>query len=173
VHDIDIAQWATGLERTGPVEIEGHGVFPADGLFDTVLTYRLEFRYANGVTITMTDTGRNRHGVLFEGTKGTIFTRGGIECNPPELLQEKIGPNDVHLYASLNHEANFIECVKSRAATITPAEVAHRSCSTCLLGGIALKLGRKLRWDPAAERFVNDPQADRLLAYAMRGPWSL
>ena len=74
---------------------------------------------------------------------------------------------------SLNHEANFIECVKSRATTIAPAEVAHRSASTCLLGGIALKLGRKLRWDPAAERFLDDPEADRLLGYAMRDPWSL
>ncbi|MBM4037246.1 MAG: Gfo/Idh/MocA family oxidoreductase [Planctomycetes bacterium] len=173
VHDIDIAQWGLGLERTGPVEIEGTGVFPKDGLYDTVLTYRLEFRYANGAVITMTDTGQNRHGVLFEGTEGTVYTRGGIECKPSSLAYERFGANEVHLYQSSNHEANLIECIKTRRETITPAEIAHRSCSTCLLGGIALQLGRRLRWDPAAERFPDNPDANRLLSYAMRSPWTL
>ena len=68
VHDIDIAHWGMGTELTGPVEIEGEGVFPRDGLFDVVLTYRLEFKYANGLRIIMTDTGKSRHGVRFEGT---------------------------------------------------------------------------------------------------------
>jgi len=63
VHDIDIAQWGLGMERSGPVEIEGRGVYPKDGLHDTILTYRIEFTYANGLKIIMTDTGQNRHGV--------------------------------------------------------------------------------------------------------------
>ncbi|HEY3322126.1 MAG TPA: Gfo/Idh/MocA family oxidoreductase [Planctomycetota bacterium] len=173
VHDIDIAQWAIGMERSGPVEIEGTGVYPAEGLFDTVLTYELHFKYANGFSITMTDTGRNRHGVTFVGTKGTVFTRGGIECDPPSLMREKFSPGEVHLYESANHEANFIQCVKSRAETLTPIDIAHRSCSTCLLGGIALKLGRKLRWNPDTEHFIDDPQAESLLTYPMRAPWKM
>jgi len=171
VHDLDIAQWGMGLERSGPVAIEGRGVYPSDGLFDTIMTYRIEFTYANGVKIVMTDTGQNRHGVKFVGSKGWVFTRGGIEAQPASLLKETIGPNEIHLYRSPEHSQNFIDCVRSRGETITPAEIAHRATSTALLGGIACKLGRKLTWDPAKERFADDPEADRLLDCPLRAPW--
>jgi hypothetical protein len=174
VHDIDIAHWGMDTELTGPVSIEGKGVFPTEGLYDTVLTYDLKFAYANGVEIFMTDTTKNRHGVQFFGTEGWVGTRGNwIEAKPESLLQVKLRPTEQHLYASQNHEANFLECVKTRAQTITPIEVAHRSTSVCLIGGIALKLDRKLAWDPAKERFVNDAQANSLLSYTMRSPWTL
>ena len=173
VHDLDIAQWGIGMERTGPVFIEGQGVFPRQGLFDTVLTFEIHFRYANGVTIEMTDTGRNRHGVQFIGEEGWIFTRGGIEAKPEWLLREKLGPHDVHLERSPGHAQNFIDCVRTRRQTITPPEIAHRATSTALLGGIALRLGRPLRWDPEKEEFVDDPAANRLLSCAWREPWDL
>jgi len=173
VHDLDIAQWAIGMERSGPVRIEGAGVYPQGGLFDTILTYRIEFTYANGVKIVMTDTGKNRHGVKFIGEKGWIFTRGGIEAQPRSLLDEKIGPDETRLYASPGHAQNFIECVRTRRETITPPEIAHRATSTALLGGIACQLRRPLQWDPEKERFVNDSEADRLLCYAMRAPWQV
>lgn len=173
VHDMDIAHWALDLEHTGPVEVEGTATFPQDGMFDTALTYHIEFKYANGMTITLTDTGENRHGVLFEGTKGKVHTRGGIETDPPSLAQVKLRPKEVHLCESSFHEANFIDCVRRRSQTIAPVEVAHRSTSVCLLGGIAVKLGRRLRWDPGRETFVNDEEANRLLACAMRDPWPL
>lgn len=173
VHDIDIAQWAIGMERSGPVEIEGRGVFPKDGLFDTVMTYEIEFRYANGVALLMTDTSRNRHGVRFDGTKGWVFTRDRIEAAPADLLEDVIRPGEIHLERSPGHTRNFLDCVKSRAEPITSAEVAHRATSTALLGGIAVRLGRKLRWDPALEKFVGDEAANRMLSGAMRSPWSL
>jgi predicted dehydrogenase len=173
VHDMDIAQWGIGMELSGPVEVSGTGVFPASGIFDTVLTFELKFRYANGVTITMTDTGRNRHGVTFIGTKGKVFTRSEIECDPPSLMRETFGPGDVRLYRSDFHEGNFIDCVKTRRPTITPIEIAHRSTSACLLGGIALQTGRTIRWDPQTERIIGDPEAERLLSYPMRTPWRL
>lgn len=173
VHDLDIAQWAIGMERSGPVTIEGRGVYPKDGLFNTVMTYRIEYTYANGIKIIMTDTGQNRHGVRFVGEKGWIFTREGIEAEPRSLLGARIGPEEVHLYRSPDHAQNFLDCVKTRRETITPPEIAHRATSTALLGGIACKLERKLNWDPSRERFVNDPEADRLLSCAMRGPWML
>ena len=173
VHDIDIAHWGMGTEHTGPVTIEGEGQFPEKGLFDTVMDYRIEFNYANGVTILMTDTNHNRHGVQFVGSEGSIFTRGGIEADPPALLSENSGPNEVRLYESNLHEQNFLDCVRTRGATITPAEVAHRSTSVGLLGGIAVKLGRKLRWDPEMEQFPGDDEANRMLAYTMRSPWRL
>jgi predicted dehydrogenase len=171
VHDLDIAQWGMGLEKSGPVAIEGEGVYPSDGLFDTITTYRIEFTYANGVKIVMTDTGRNRHGVKFVGEDGWVFTRGDIEASPKSLLREAIRPDETRLYRSPGHAQNFIDCVRSRGETITPAEVAHRATSTALLGGIACRLGRRLEWDPERERFVGDPEADRLLGGTMRPPW--
>ncbi len=173
VHDLDIAHWGMDTEHTGPIAVEGEGVFPRDGLFDTVLTFDLAFEYANGITITMTDTGKNPHGVRFNGREGWIHTRGAITCEPASLAKAFVGPNDVHLYKSDFHERNFLECIRTRRETITPVEVAHRSTSAALIGGIALKLGRRLEWDPAKERFVNDPEADRLLSYPMRAPWRL
>jgi predicted dehydrogenase len=171
VHDMDIAQWGIGMEESGPVEIEGHGVFPEDGLFDTVLDYHLTFRYSNGVTIDMADTGKNRFGVLFEGTEGSIHTRGNLEISAGDVDTSPLKPGDTRLYESYNHEGNFIESVRSGKETITPVEVAHRSTSTCQLGAIALQLGRKLRWNPQNERFIDDEIANRMLSRSNRSPW--
>jgi predicted dehydrogenase len=173
VHDLDIAQWGMGLERSGPVAVEGRGVYPEDGLFDTVLTFDIVFEYANGVKVIMTDTGKNAHGVKFVGDDGWVFVRSDIDAEPKSLLREEIGPGETHLYRSPDHARNFIDCVRSRGETITPAEVAHRATSTALLGGIACRLGRRLRWDPAAERFVGDEAANGLLRCAMRSPWAV
>jgi len=173
VHDLDIAHWGMGMERSGPVWIEGRAEYPRQGLFDTPITFQIEFRYPNGVTLEMTDTGRNRHGVRFVGEEGWIFTRGGIEASPERLLRERLGPGDARLYAAPNHAQNFIDCVRSRRETITPPEIAHRATSAALLAGIACRLGRPLRWDPEKERFLDDPVANRLLACAWRKPWDL
>ena len=173
VHDLDIAQWAIGMGRSGPVEIEGRGVFPVDGLYDTVMTYELEFTYPNGVKLLMTDTSRNRHGVTFLGSEGKVYTRFTIETQPKALARAEFKPGDIHLEKSPGHQRNFVDCVKSRQEPVTSAEIAHRATSTALLGGIAVKLGRKLRWNPKTERFIDDPQADSLLTCAMRPPWRL
>jgi len=162
VHDLDIAQWGMGLERSGPIKIEGKGVYPTQGLFDTVLTYRLEFTYANGITVVMTDTSQNRHGVKFVGDEGWVFTRGGIEAKPRAILRHPPSKDDVRLYRSGDHARNFIDCVRSRRETITSVEIAHRATSTALLGGIACQLQRPLHWNPATETFQDD-DANRLL----------
>ena len=175
VHDIDLAHWGLGLENTGPVTVEGKGVYPTSGLFNTVLTFELTFTYADGRQIHMTDTSKNRHGVVFHAEKGKdwLFCRGGMDASNRELLRERYKEGDTKLYVSNQHEKNFVDCIKSGKKTITPIEVAHRSTSVCLLGGICLKLGRKLQWDPKAEKFVNDDEANKLLRYPMRKPWSL
>ncbi len=175
VHDIDLAQWGLGTEDTGPVTVEGKGVFPKSGLFDTVLTYDLEFTYADGRKIFMTDTGKNRHGVTFhhENGKDWVYCRSSFDASDRNLLRTQLKDSDIKLYESKVHEKNFIECVKSRKPTITPVDVAHRSTSICLIGGICLKLGRKLQWDPKTEKFVNDDEANKLLSYDMRKPWHL
>ena len=128
----------------------------------------------DGRQVIMTDTTKNRHGVQFFGSDGWVATRGDwIEAKPQSLLKIKLRPNELSLYDSQNHEANFLACVKTRTQTITPIEVAHRSTSVCLLGGMALRLNRELQWNPDEERFVKDEQANRLLTYAMRSPWTL
>ncbi len=173
-HHNDIAQWGMGTEYTGPVTVEGQTEFPKDGLWDVHGDFTIEYTYANGVKVICADNKVNKQGVVFEGDKGSVYVRRGhIEANPASLLQETIGPNETKLYVSNNHKGNFYECIKSRAQTIAPAEVAHRSCSVCLLGEIAMRLGRKLHWNPKTEQFDNDDEANRMLFKPMRAPWRL
>ncbi len=174
VHDIDLAHWGLGLENTGPVRIEGRGTFPQAGLFNTVLDYELTFTYADGRQIVMTDTRQNRHGVKFmhENGKDWVYCRSGIDASDKNLLQTKLKESDTRLYASSQHEKNFADCIrKGTTETITPIDVAHRSTSVCLLGGICLDLGRPLEWDPEAQKFVNDNEANARLDYPHRDPW--
>jgi predicted dehydrogenase len=173
-HHNDIAQWGMGTEYTGPVEIQGQAQYPKDGLWDVHGEFSIEYTYANGVKVICADNVKNKQGVLFEGTEGWVYVkRGQIDAEPKSLLTSTIKPDEIHLYQSNNHKENFLECIKSRAETIAPVEVAHRSCSVCLLGDIAMRLGRKLKWDPDKEKFTNDEQANRLLSKPMRSPWQL
>ena len=173
-HHNDIAQWGMGTEYTGPVEIEGQAEYPKDGLWDVHGTFRIEYTYANGVKVICADNNKNKQGILFEGTQGWVYIkRGEIDAQPKSLLSSTIGPNEIHLYESNNHKANFFECIKSRAETAAPVEVGHRSCSVCLLGEIAMRLGQKLKWDPETEQFNNNDEANRMLSRAMRSPWQL
>ena len=117
VHDIDLALWGLGITNEGPITIEGKGVFPESGLFDTVLTYELQFTWPDGRRITMTDTGRNKHGVKFQGDKDWLFCRSSMNASNREILRTPLKGLDVKLYESRQHEGNFIECCKSRQAT--------------------------------------------------------
>lgn len=191
IHHVDIAQWGNGTDDTGPVQIEGTGVIPRDGLCDTPLFWRVEHLYANGVTMIHMDS---RHtaaefpqfaeaaaslqipgcGILFIGTDGwVIVSRGGIDARPKTLLQETFGSGDIRLPASNDHKRDFLECVRTRGKTVSPIEAAVRSDTICHLDDIAIRLGRKLRWDPQKELFVADDQANRMLRRPMRSPWTL
>jgi myo-inositol 2-dehydrogenase/D-chiro-inositol 1-dehydrogenase len=173
-HHNDIAQWGMGTEYTGPVEIEGQAEFPRDGLWDVHGDFSIEYTYANGVKVICADNKKNKQGVVFEGSEGWVYVRRGfIDAQPKSLLTSTIGPDEIHLYKSNNHKANWLECIKSRAETIAPAEIGHRSCTVCLLGDIAMRLGRKLRWDPDKEQFVGDDEANKMLWRPMRSPWTL
>ena len=174
VHHLDMAQWALDADHSGPVEIDGHGVFPKDGLWDTPLTWSIDYIYANGVRMNFTDNRKNRQGVRFEGTEGWIHvTRNSIDAHPKSLLRSVISPNEIHLYKCNNDDQNFIECVKTRSKTCSPIDAAHRSTTVGYLGYISILLGRKLRWDPLKECFIHDEQANRMLSRSMRSPWHL
>ncbi|MBN1806586.1 MAG: Gfo/Idh/MocA family oxidoreductase [Sedimentisphaerales bacterium] len=173
-HHNDIAQWGMGTEYTGPVEIEGKAEYPKDGLWNVHGDFHIEYTYANGVKVICADNKENKQGILFEGTEGWVYVkRGQIDANPKSLLSSTIGPDEIHLYESNNHKENFLECIKSRKETIAPVEIGHRSCTVCLLGDIAMRTGRKLKWNPEKEQFPNDDGANRMLYKPMRGTWCL
>ncbi len=175
VHHVDSAQQGNGTDLTGPVEISGHGLFPDEGLYDTAVRWRLECRYANGVTLVDADVSRQRMGVTYEGTEGTVYTwrDDRLETSPASLRDEVIGPDEFHTYASDDHMQNFLDCIRTRKETAAPVEIAHRSTTICTIGAIALRLGRTLKWDPEKERFEGDDEANRLLGRPMREPWRL
>jgi predicted dehydrogenase len=171
-HMNDIAQWGNGSELSGPVEIEATAEFPQRGVFDVHTTFRSEGRYANGVRLVQ-ETG-DPAGVRFEGDRGFVFVRrGAIEPSDRALVKEEPGEGEIKLYRSTNHMKNFLECMRSRKEPAAPVEVAHRSNSVCILTHIGMKLGRKLKWDPEAERFADDDEANRWLDYPHRRPWTV
>ena len=171
-HLNDIAQWGSGAERTGPVEVEARGTYPKDGLWNVLLDFEVEYRFAGGVGMVY-KTGRPY--VRFEGDEGWIEASYGsrtIKASGESILRSAIGSGEIRL--PLVHEKrDFLNCIKTRGRTLADAEVGHRTTSLCQLGHIAIQVGRKLRWDPQAERFPDDPEANRLLSRSMRSPWRL
>ncbi len=175
-HHIDIAHWGLGFDETGPVEVEGKGVYPKDGIYNVPTEYKFTCKYANGIEMVVASDRLvpKGMGTVWYGEKGWVHVdRGRQATEPASLWNETIGPNEIRLYESRDHHQNFLDCVKSRRKAITPIEVAHRSISVGLLGEIAMLLERKLRWNPEKEEFVNDPEANRLLSRPMRAPWHL
>ena len=157
-HHFDIAQWALDMDGSGPVVIEP----PEKG--DT----GCKFTYANGVV--MYHGGPS--GCTFEGTEGTIYVdRGRLESNPPKILEDKLDASAVRLYHAKDHRRNWIDCIRSRKPAICTAEVGHRTATVCNVGNIAYWLRRKLRWDPATERFVDDAEANKWVDREVRDPW--
>ncbi|MEL7587327.1 MAG: Gfo/Idh/MocA family oxidoreductase [Prolixibacteraceae bacterium] len=175
-HHIDIAHWGLGLDRTGPVEVEGIGVYPEEGIFDVPVKYDFMCRYANGIKIRVANSSRLKHGMgaVWYGDQGWIHvSRGKLFASDPKILEEKMGEGDTLLYKSDDHFQNFLECIKSGKETITPVDVAHRSISVGLLGEIAMTTGQKIQWDPEKEEIVGNERAARLLDRPMRQPWSI
>jgi predicted dehydrogenase len=188
-HHIDCAHWAMGTEYTGPVEISGWAEFPKKGLWDVHGRFKTEALYANGVRMIV--SGEFPNGIRFEGTDGWIFVWRGNEtvtasdpvaklkdsqalsASDPKIVESAIGPGEIHLYESKDHHGNWLDCVKSRLQPIAPVEVGHRSCSACLLHHAAMKLKRKLYWDPAREWFHNDDEANAMLSRPQRWPWRI
>jgi len=178
IHTIDIGTWGNGTDLTGPQEVEGIGEFPRDGLCNCATGWDVNLKFGNGVTINFTDGKRNPFGVKFEGTDGWVFVKeehlgGEVDANPKSVLRKEIGPNEVHLPVSNHHQQNFLDCVKSRARTAAPVESAVRSDTLIQLSDIAMRLGRKIKWDAEKEECVGDEQANRMLKRAMRSPWRL
>jgi predicted dehydrogenase len=173
-HHIDIAHWAMDLDHTGPVWVEGVGEYPTEGLYDVPSGYRFDCKYASGLTMTVADTGKIEMGTRWYGDRGWIHVnRQRLTAEPESLLEEQIGPGETHLYVSNNHSGNFLDCIRSRRQTITPAETAHRSISVAHLGEIAMRTGRRIYWNAETEEIIGDAAASSLLGRAYREPWYL
>lgn len=174
-HHVDIAHWGLGFDYEGPHEIEGHGEYPKDGLWNTATKYRLTAKYPKGITMTIAGGHRDiRGGTKWIGEDGWVWVdRGGMDASPKDILKEKIGPDEIHLFRSPGHWRNFLDCVKSRKTTLTPCEVAHRSATPGHLGQIAMLLGRKIRFNPKTEEILDDPTATRMFGRPMRSPWHI
>jgi predicted dehydrogenase len=177
-HHCDIAHWGMDSDNAGPSEIEGQGEFPPkDAVWNTCTKYRIQLKYPNNVAMIIAGGHPDiRGGTKWIGDKGWVWVdRGGFQSSIPEFNDISRLPDSqrqVKLYHSRNHQRNFLDCVKSRKPTITPAETAHRSAIPGHLGLIAMLVGRKIRWDAAQEVIIGDAEASRLLARPYRAPWT-
>ncbi len=167
-HLIDIAQWGLDADDTGPVEVQGKGVYPQSGLWNVLLSFEVEYRYANGVRMFYKTA---RPTIRFEGDKGWVGTAfgGPVEASSPEILNSVIGPDEIH-FPRMHEKRDLINAVKTRGRTLEDAEVGHRTTSVCHLGHIAIQRGKKLRWDPKAEQFHDDDEANRMVREPIHAP---
>jgi predicted dehydrogenase len=185
IHEIDIAQWANDSDTTGPIAVEGTGSFYAD-IRDTPYEWTVEHTYANGVRLIHMDMVtaekrapefnliNNNGATVIYGTEGWIYaSREGIITNPPSLATEKIGPNQIQVIRTNDHRRNWLDAIRTGQQPVCPLEAAVRSESVAQKAYISLRLGRKLRWDPVAEEFIGDAEANRWLTRPMRSPWHI
>lgn len=181
-HHVDIAHWAMGLQRPGPVEAEALAEFPSKGLWDVHGQYHVKMRYPNGATMYISDKYPN--GIKFIGEDGWIWvTRGkyapgagrstAFDASDPKILTSGLKDNEVHLHASPkgDHHLDWLTSIKTKQQPVAPAEEGHRSCTACLVAHAAMRQRRTLPWDPQAERFGSDEKANALLTRPQRSPY--
>ena len=178
-HHCDIAHWGCDFDNSGPSEIEGHGEFPPkDAVWNTCTKYRITLRYPRDITMIIAGGYDDiRGGTKWIGTDGWVYVdRGVFEASNEDWRDYRTLPDDlrkVKLYQSTNHQQNFLDSIKSRTPTITPAETAHHSAIPGHLGLISMFVGRKIKWDVATEKILKDEEATKLLTRDFRQPWTL
>jgi len=171
-HMYDIAQWALGVDTdSGPIEIEARADFPKRGLFDVHVGFQAWATYANGVKMV---SHNGNAGVNFIGSEGWIWVeRGSFKTHDRNIFREEFGAGGIKLYESKDQMRNFLECMRTRKDPIATVEAGHRSNSVCVLHHIAMKLKRKLKWDPKSERFVDNSEANKMLDFGHRHGWQV
>jgi predicted dehydrogenase len=185
-HHGDIAHWGLGFDLSGPSEVLAHGEFPpANAVWNVALKFNVECLYRKGVTgypndVTITIAGGSpaiNMGTKWIGTDGWVWVdRSGFDASNPDWTRLDSLPDNlrrIRLYESSEHRRNFLDSVKSRKPTITPVDVAHHSTIPGHLGLISMLVGRKLQWDVANEKILNDPEATALLTRPYRAPYKL
>ncbi|MGA2543827.1 MAG: Gfo/Idh/MocA family oxidoreductase [Verrucomicrobiota bacterium] len=178
-HHCDIAHWGMDCDNSGPLEVEGHGEFPAaDAIWNTCTKYRIELKYPKDIAMTISGGHDDiKDGAKWIGTEGWVwvdrehFKASNTEWEDVRDLPETL--RKVKLYHSRNHQQNFLDCVKSRQPTITPVETAHHSTIPGHLGLISMLVGRKIHWDAKHEKIIGDPEASKLMTRPYRPPWKM
>jgi myo-inositol 2-dehydrogenase / D-chiro-inositol 1-dehydrogenase len=186
-HHFDSAAWGMDTELTGPRFIEAVAEFPRSGLWNVHGDFMVKAEYDNGIH--MYTSGGYPNGIKYEGTEGWIWVSRGnyvasssdpvaqgesakaLDASDPNILKSVIGPDEIHLQKSNEHHGNWLGAIKGENELLSPVEIGHRACSVCLVSHIAMQLGRRLEWDPAAERFVNDDEANTYLSRDQRAPY--
>jgi len=195
-HHCDIAHWGMDCDSTGPVEMKPVSAEfpPRSAVWNTATAYHAEGTYANGVKMTIRNSNQDvKMGTKWIGTDGWVWVdRGGFDASKRELKKSvkrrdrenkvvegfeapKLGDDIIktRLYETRGHQRNFLDCVKSRKPTVTPAETAHHSAIPGHLALISLMTNRTLKWDPEKEVVIGDEEASKLLGRDYRGPWKL
>jgi predicted dehydrogenase len=182
IHDLDAAQFFLDTDDTTPIEIEGRAVYYED-IRDVPYSWTVEQKYSNGMSVIHMDlvTAKARAkqfefggmASLVTGSKGWIWvSRQSVRTEPESLAQTKIGVHEKRVLFSDDHKRNFLDAIRKRQPPISPIAAAVHAETMCQQSAIAMQLRRKLRWDPTAERFIDDEQANRLLSRAVRAPWT-
>jgi predicted dehydrogenase len=179
-HHNDIAQWGLGMDESGPIAVEAEGEQPTKepNSYNCHPSFKVTYTYASGAKLICTSGGENGIKFIGEDDRWIFVSRGRIEAGKgeakdPKLLEEPLAKDaSSRLYLSNNHMGNFLDGVRTRKPCICTAEVGHRSVTVCHIGVIALRTGKKLRWDPAKETF-DDEEANKLLSRPVRAPWKL
>ncbi|HEY8782936.1 MAG TPA: Gfo/Idh/MocA family oxidoreductase [Mucilaginibacter sp.] len=160
-HMFDIAQWGLDMDGSGPVMVT-----PPDK-DHPFLTYQ----YASGITMTHEPVGGD-NGLTFIGSAGSIHVvRGKLETMPETLKDKVIGPDEKHVYLSLDHYKDFLQAIRNRTKPVADVEIGHRTATVCNIGNIAYELRRPLQWNPHKEEFKNDDEANKLRSRDMRKEW--
>jgi predicted dehydrogenase len=182
IHDLDAAQFFLDTDDTTPIEIEGRARYYQD-VRDVPYSWTVEQKYANGASVIHMDlvTAKKRAkqfelgsmASLVTGSKGWVWvSRQGVRTEPESLATTVIGPQEKHVIFSDDHKQNFLDAIRKKAQPISPITAAVHAETMCQQSDIAMQLERKLRWDPKAERFIDDEQANRMLSRAIRAPWT-
>jgi hypothetical protein len=137
--------------------------------------FDITYKYANGTVIHCNSGGgKYKMGTRFEGEKGVIYVnRGALESEPESIVENDLKPSDTVLHQSRSHHQNWLECIKTRTAPICDVAIGHRSATVCHLGNIAVRTGKKVKWDPVKEQIVGDAELAKWAGKAYRAPWQL
>ena len=173
-HMFSVVSWAMGIDRTGPVTVEATGQEDPENLYDVPVTMSVRYEFADPkFVLTWEQPGVGGLNLQFTGDRATLsgfwdwaVIQGEADLSPTHATEK-------HLHESNDHFGNWFDCIASRERPACDVAIGHRVTSLSHLGNVAYQLGRKLRWDPAAERFEGDDEANRLLHVAYREPWRL
>lgn len=176
VHHLDVALWGCPRLMTQPFELTCTADYRTKGFSDNINGWQAEFVYPDGLRMQYSDTDHPyRQGCCFRGDAGWVHVnRKGIEAEPASLLEAPLPDGAERLYESAHHARDFIQAVKSRKDPVSTVEAGCQASYLGMLGDIAARLNRKVRWDPVAERFLDDDEeASKMLQRPLRAPWAI